>query len=568
MLASGVAVGILAGIAFGGDWRRLSTFNLKLWPILVLALALRSIGTLVPTSPLILYLVSLLGVAVVATWNWRIAGALLIAGGTTLNLLVVLLNAGMPYDVAAVIEVGAQPPHDGLHVPLGPEARLGFLSDVIPVALLKSVLSLGDFLVALGGFLIPFMWLQAPPQADRERHLRSPNFAFFWLGQAISRFGDPITLVGLAYVTYTATNSALWTASAVVIATVPNATFGFFGGAIADALGHRRVMLWCDLARALLLATVPLFIGIGAPLAIVFACVLVSGMCAAAFNPARVALVPTLLDASHLARGNSLVHATDRTLEIVGGLAGGLLVATIGASAFYVDAITFALSAMLLSRVAVHEPQRSRITWSRLLGDAQEGLTILRRSTVLWSNTLFSLAAQVSTPIINGLTPVLVIQRFAGSDASLGAAQYGGCEAAIAFGAVVGSALLPRYARDVRKGSLLVFGFAATGAVIILIAIAPSFPIAVVLFGFLGIANVLFYVPNVTILQEKTATAARARVLGARIALVNLSWLPLIVLSGILADAFGPALVIAIAGAITLGAALIGTRLRAVYDVA
>jgi MFS family permease len=568
MLASGIAAGIFAGIAFGGDWRRLSTFTLKLWPLLVVALLLRAIGTVIPTSPLGLYLISLLGVAVVASWNWRVPGAVLLAFGTSLNLLVAVVNSGMPYDALTVAAVGAQPPNDGLHVPLGPSTKLEFLSDVIPVRAIRSVFSLGDFLVGLGGFLIPFMWLQPVAARTRGNELRSPNFAYFWMGQAISRFGDPITLIALTYVTYRATQSALLTALAVLTATIPNALFGFFGGAVADAIGHRRVMLWCDIVRAIVLAVVPLLIAIDAPLAVVFAAVLVSGLCAAIFNPARIALVPTLLDEGQLARANSVVYATDRAVEIAGGLAGGLLVATIGSSAFYVDAITFALSAMLLSRVVVRESTRHRITWPRLFADAREGLRILRQSAVLWSNTVFSLAAQISTPIFNGLTPAFVIQRFAGNDPAVGAVQFGISEAAIASGAVLGSAVLPRYVASVKKGRLLIVGFAATGSVIVLIALAPSFPAAVVLFALLGVANVAFYVPNVTILQEKTAPETRASVFGARIALVNLSWLPLIFVSGALADVFGPAILIGVAGALTLATALIGTRFRAVYDVA
>ena len=88
------------------------------------------------------------------------------------------------------------------------------------------------------------------------------------------------------------------------------------------------------------------------------------------------------------------------------------------------------------------------------------------------------------------------------------------------------------------------------------------------LFTLLGLANVLFYVPTVTILQEGTEPATRARVFGARIALTNLSWLPLIFISGLLADVFNPGLLIAVAGAVTLGVALVGTRVRSVYEVA
>ena len=111
-------------------------------------------------------------------------------------------------------------------------------------------------------------------------------------------------------------------------------------------------------------------------------------------------------------------------------------------------------------------------------------------------------------------------------------------------------------------------GFAADGLLIVLLANASAFPIAVALFAALGVANVAFYVPNLTIMQQGTDPATRARVFGARIALTNLSWLPLIFLSGALADVYGPALLIGIAGAVTLTTALIGSRIRAVYEVA
>jgi len=222
---------------------------------------------------------------------------------------------------------------------------------------------------------------------------------------------------------------------------------------------------------------------------------------------------------------------------------------------------------VLLARVSVTEISR-RVTLGRVVSDAREGLRFLRRSAVLWSNTVFSLAAQVSNPVINGLSPVLVVRRFADNDPHLGAIEYGAAEAAIAFGAVFGSAVLPRYLGGVRKGRLLVGGFAATGAVIVLIALAPAFPIALGLFALLGLTNVIFYVPTVTIFQEATPPAMRARVFGARIALSNLSWLPIILVSGLLADAIGPEILIAVAGALTLVTALAATRVRAIYDVA
>ncbi|HEV2011116.1 MAG TPA: MFS transporter [Candidatus Limnocylindria bacterium] len=569
MLASGVAAGIAAAIAFGGDWRRLATFSLRFWPLLIVASAIRLVASLSSAAPLGVYLVALVGIAAVAALNWRLPGASLIAIGTAMNILVVALNSGMPYDGATVSAVGAPPPTDSLHTLMGPGTRLPFLGDIVPVGVVRSVYSVGDFLIALGGFLIPFMWLQSPVEGELTRYeVRSPNFAFFWLAQVISRFGDPITLVALTYVTYRQTHSALLTAVAVVIATIPNAVFGFFGGAVADAVGHRRAMLWCDIIRAALISTIPVLLGLQAPLALVFVVVLLAGVCGAVFGPARIAIIPALLSPDRLAAGNSLVTASDRAVEIGGALAGGVLVATAGENAFFVDAATFAISALLLLRVVVAETSH-RLTWLGLLADAREGLVFLRRSATLWSNTLFSLAGQVSNPVINGLTPAFLVGRFASGDVQIGAVEYGAAEAAIAFGAVVASVTLPASLSRVRKGRLLIIGFASTGAVIMLIALAPSFPVALALFALLGVTNIVYYVPTVTILQEGTPQDMRARVFGARIAITNLSWLPIIFVSGTLADAVGPAPLILAAGGLTLATAVFAARfVPAVSEVA
>ncbi len=567
MLVSGVIAGIAAGIAFGGDWRRLSTFTLRLWPLLVVGAGLRLLGYVVPTSPLAVYFIGLVCVAVVAARNWRLPGAALISVGTFSNVLVVLLNSGMPVDMTVAATINALPPENGFHIELGPGTIFPFLADIIPVGIARGMYSIGDVLIAFGGFLIPFLWLQASPEEVASRHeLRSTNFALFWLAQVISRFGDPITLIALTFVTYQATGSAVLTALAVVITSIPYALFSLFGGAIADAMGARRAMLWCDVIRVLLIGAIPLLLGAGVSLAVVFALVFLSGICGAIFNPARVAIVPSLLTPERLAAGNSLVYGSDRAVEIGGALAAGVLVATFGAGAFYADALTFALAALLLSRVVITETSRP-VTLRRVWRDGMEGLRFIRRTAVVWSNTVFSLAAQMALPVVNGLTPVLIIRRFAAGDAVAGAALFGGAEAALAFGAVLGSAFFPRFMARYSKGHLLIAGFAAWGTIAALIAVVPNFTAALVLFALLGAANVIFYVPTVTVLQEATPSEIRARVFGARIALTNLSWLPLVLVGGVLGDAIGVDVLIALAGLATVATAMIAAFVPAIRDV-
>ncbi|MGI8402485.1 MAG: MFS transporter [Gemmatimonadaceae bacterium] len=398
---------------------------------------------------------------------------------------------------------------------------------------------------------------------------RPSNFGLFWAAQAVSHFGDPITVIALATVTYRRTNSALFTSLAVVIATVPSAIFSFFAGVIADAIGHRRLMIISDVARVVLVASIPVALDKDAPLAVVYAIAFAAATCTAAFNPARAAIVPQLVEPTRLASSNAVIASTDRTIEILGALAAGLLVATIGEGAFYVDAATFAASAGLLSQVSVLEAARSRGRRVRgMFAAVREGLRFLSNSPVLRANTMFSLVAQLAIPVGNGLTPVYLVRRFAHGDVDFGAALFGVAEAAIAAGAVSAGFMLPDYTRRFRKGQLLLAGFGGYGLLMIFLGAVESLLPAMILFFLMGIANVVFVVPNITISQAATPPQLRARVFGARIALLNLSWLPMIVLGGLLADRIDVGLLISLAGALTLATVLFAARfVPAVSDV-
>lgn len=393
--------------------------------------------------------------------------------------------------------------------------------------------------------------------------LGSPNFALLWSAQVVSSFGDKITVFALAYVTWELTRSAISTTLAVVISTVPYAVFGFFGGAIADAVGHRRAMVVSDLVRMVAIAAIPALLALGAPLAFSYALVLVSALCSAVFNPARMAIVPDLVPPHRLNLSNSLVYSSDRTVEIVGTLVAGGLVALLSAAAFYVDALTFGISALLLMRITMTDPTPRRISWIGLFADALEGARLLRHHAVLRANTIFSLLAQLAVPIVNGLTPVLVFREL-----GLGPQHFGAIEAALAAGAVVTGLLYSALFGRARKGRAIVAGFAFLGAVLVALAFATTFEVTLVLFALLGIANVVYYVPNITLSQEITPPPLRARVFGARTALLNLTWLPVILMSATLAEVFTVQAIFGAAGVFTLLVAAGGALSKTVRDVA
>ena len=160
MLVSGLVVGLVLGLATGGRWRNLQRFDLKLWPALVAGVVARNVAPFLGGLALITSVAGLLLVALVAVVNRVLPGAWLIAFGSVLNGIVIFANAGMPVDPGALAASGKLAPNDGLHVLLGPDTRLPFLADILLAPVVNNVYSVGDVVLAIGGFWMAFRLLK------------------------------------------------------------------------------------------------------------------------------------------------------------------------------------------------------------------------------------------------------------------------------------------------------------------------------------------------------------------------------------------------------------------------
>ena len=158
MLLSGVIAGLAFGIAIGRDWRRLERLQIKWLPVLVLALVARAAAPFAPLA-LALYVAGIALTAAFAVANWRLPGAPLIALGSLLNLIVIVVNGAMPVDVELLQAAGGRLPNDTLHEAMGDGSILLVLADIIIVPFIRAAYSIGDVFIAIGGFLLPFVTL-------------------------------------------------------------------------------------------------------------------------------------------------------------------------------------------------------------------------------------------------------------------------------------------------------------------------------------------------------------------------------------------------------------------------
>jgi hypothetical protein len=156
MLVSGLVAGFVLGLASGGNWRNLEKFDLKLWPGLLAGVIARAVAPFLGALALSASLAGLVLVALVAIVNRVLPGAWLIALGSTLNAIVTFINGGMPVDPGLLVASGKPAPSDGLHVILGPETQLAFLADVLLAPVVNNIYSVGDVVLAVGGFWMTF----------------------------------------------------------------------------------------------------------------------------------------------------------------------------------------------------------------------------------------------------------------------------------------------------------------------------------------------------------------------------------------------------------------------------
>lgn len=160
MLASAIGLGLAAGLLAGGRLSRLGDLRIGWWPVLVAAVALRIVAGYSGDASSLLYVVAFAGIVGVAVANRRLPGMWPIAVGSALNLAVVAANGAMPVSREAIAAVGGSFPSDALHRELDGASRLAPLADVIPFPVVRTAYSIGDVLIAIGGFWLTFTQLR------------------------------------------------------------------------------------------------------------------------------------------------------------------------------------------------------------------------------------------------------------------------------------------------------------------------------------------------------------------------------------------------------------------------
>ncbi|MFI7075231.1 MFS transporter [Micromonospora sediminicola] len=284
------------------------------------------------------------------------------------------------------------------------------------------------------------------------------SYRLLWSAAVCSRLGDALRTPALALLAATLTRDPRAVAAVTVAGQLPPLLLGLLGGVYADRWDRRRTMAVVDGARAVVVAALAWLVATGqAGITTLAAAALLLALLGTLFDASAFALLPAVVRPAALPRANARLQAgTTVAGGFVGAPLAGILFATAAALPFTVDALTFALAAVLVLAI----PRRSctfgpdetpesgrnagrnrKIGGSGVWGEAWEGVRWVWGDRGLRG---LALASAGSNLAISGLAAVLVL--YALEVLRVPAAAYGLFSAGVITGGLVGALLTGRLA--------------------------------------------------------------------------------------------------------------------------
>jgi MFS family permease len=391
------------------------------------------------------------------------------------------------------------------------------------------------------------------------------DFRIVFGSQLVSTLGTQLSLVAVPFQVYELTRSSLMVGLVSLAQLIPLLVCSLVGGAVADSVDRRRLLIVIELLQALAAGGLAANGMLGHPqLWPMFVCTAVAGGLSGFDRPTYNATLPRLVETSQLSAAYALWQVQIQVGAVVGPAVAGLLLSGAGVSTVYLlDVASYVVSfvgALLLRPLPPSEDRRRSG-----LGHITEGLGFLRGRQAIQGTYLLDIDAMVFG-MPRALFPALGISVFHG-----GAQAVGFLYAGPGVGALVGALTTGWVANVRRQGVAVIVAVVIWGAAITAFGLVPWLALAVVLLALAGWADVISAVFRNTILQSSIPDRLRGRLSAVQIAVVQGGPRLGDLESGAVADGFGTiASVVSgglacIAGAVVLAAALPGFRR---YDAA
>ena len=298
---------------------------------------------------------------------------------------------------------------------------------------------------------------------------------------------------------------------------VPHLALSLLAGAFADTYDRRRIAMLAQVVPAF--CAVALFVattGGYASLPLIYALVFSIAVSAAFEAPAGSALLPTLVPRAIFPNAVTIATTLTSLARVTGPAVAGLVIAGVGVGATYaVQACLIAGSIAAYSFIRSPAQTETRSTVS--LQSVREGIRFVRRQRVVLGAMTLDMFA-----VIFGAAQAL-LPVYANEILQVGPRGYGLLTSSLEIGALLMALLLVMLPPIRRAGRALLIAVAVFGAATVLFGLSRSFPLSVLLYMLVGMADQVSVVMRQTLIQLATPDALRGRVSSVNMVFIGAS---------------------------------------------
>jgi MFS family permease len=343
----------------------------------------------------------------------------------------------------------------------------------------------------------------------------SRDFRLLFAGNSVSYLGRQLTVVAIPYQVFTITDSSLAVGMIGLVTLLPLVTFSLAGGAIADAMDRRKLLLITQVLSAATSAGLALNAGSSSPrLWPIYVLAALSAGLAGVDLPARNATIPRMVGRELYPSAAALGQIQFQIGQVAGPALAGLIISQVSlAAAYWIDVVSFGAAVAALLLIAPQPPEGGGTKAS--LASVVEGLRYVKGRKLLVGTFLIDIDAMVFG-MPRALFPALGTGFFGGGPLTVGLLY-----AAPGAGALVG-ALLTGWVGGVRRqGRAVIIAVIVWGGAIAAFGLVPWLPLGLFMLALAGAADVVSAVFRNTILQLSVPDALRGRLSSVHIAVVT-----------------------------------------------
>jgi len=389
--------------------------------------------------------------------------------------------------------------------------------------------------------------------------LKNRNFFLLWMGQIISQLGDRLGQMALiAFVYLRAPGSPLQIAKILSFTIIPVFLIGPLAGVYVDRWDRRRTMYICDLLRSLMMLTIPLFLFYSKSLAPIYLIIFIVFSIGRFFVPAKLSIIPDLVQKKDLLIANSLVNTTGMIAAVLGFGISGVLVEWLGAkSGFYLDSLGFLVSGVFIfsiskkftTAVDLKEVGKEivEVISKSVFQEIKEGVFyfIRKKDIRFTASIIFALWSALGAVYV--VIIVFVQQTLHSATKDLGLLVM-----FLGIGLFLGSLIYGKFGQRVSHYKIIFSSLVLSGIMLVIFALGiyhyPNFILAALLSLCLGLIIAPIMIASNTIIHNVSDNVMMGKIFSSLEIVMHLGFLLFMFVSSILAERFSHLLILVVVG--------------------